>query len=803
MSCTCDTRIHPTPTDIPPGLTRLLPRAIGRFDDFRQAMWAARAKHLALRDWSGQAPGDLGAMLLDFWAVVADVQAFYDTVRAEEAYIGTAPTQTLLRGLIRRLGYRPKPATAASAWIAVDLAGVRRRTVAGGTAFRSGPVGDEPPQIFETGADHMVWPALGTFDIDPPAPTSLAEAQGFDAGATQITGLWVSPRSLNAKPGDVIVLSHGATHRATRLSATRDKTFGNDGSYTELSFDPPVAMDPQTLAPDALTLRRPAQQTRLWSASDLAENPDVLATGAAVLSGLNAQTAAGDVIVAEGADGSLDVTALNTAREIQMTLIAAATTDASGEDEDGDALTIPIDTPSIKVPTTQLTFDGSLSIGGSAQDLKIGFGLITAAELASPPPDAFTAAPGDALPFQRGWRFRRRFGDAAPKDMTALLVDPFGQGGAVSATIDADDATLTLGDDAAQMELSQPVTAHANALLLTRGETVLGEILGTGDAQLANQSFKLKKPLTYLPAPSEAGYASTLSLRVDGIEVAEVPTLYAQPPEALVYTLSEDDEDATWVTFGDGTFGARPTTGAVITADYRSGGGAARPEAGSITQMVTPAPAVTTIHQPFEAFGGSDPESEDVLRTNAPRSALLLGRVISLADFEATALTQDGVSGAQATWAWSKRKQRPVAQVWYAGDADIAPKLSARLRAMSDPSTPIEVLVATPIPLALSLSVVFEATHRPEVVLAALRARLTLSSTARLAFAHPRIGMALFRSPVVAEALAVPGVRSLDAVQADGTDVAADGMACAVGHWFSIDPDLGGTLILNGEEEGA
>ena len=151
MSCPCDTTIHPGRLDIPPGLDAL-PRTIARFDDFRAAIWAGRATKLPLRDWSGQAPGDLGAMLVDFWALVADIQAFYDEVRVNEAYIGTAPTQAILSALIGRLGYRPRPATAASTWIAVEVAGMKPRIMRAGTAFRSGPVGDGPPQIFESGA---------------------------------------------------------------------------------------------------------------------------------------------------------------------------------------------------------------------------------------------------------------------------------------------------------------------------------------------------------------------------------------------------------------------------------------------------------------------------------------------------------------------------------------------------------------------------------------------------------------------------------------------------------------------------
>jgi hypothetical protein len=804
MSCECDIRVHPKVLDIPPGLTDL-PRAIGRFDDFRAGIWAGRAGKPALRDWSGQAPGDLGAMLVDFWAVIADVAAFYDQVRANEAYLGTAP-DSLLAGHIGRLGYRPRPATAASVWVGIEAAGVKPRLMPKGTAFRSGPVGDGPPQIFESAADTMIYPAFGRFDVDAPPPATLAAAQGIAAGATQVAGLWATPGSLNAAPGDVIVAEVAAALYVTTLSATRRKTFGDEKTYVELVFDPALPVDPFSTAPDAIALTTPRQKARLWSATSVAGDPAPLAATSLVLSAQTGQVQAGEVVSLKGSDGSLAVARVSTARETQMTLVAAGSTTVTNLNDPNDASdneTFTVNALAVKAPTTQLTLAQSVSVGGDAADVVVGFGMDTAAVLAMPPADTFAAGAGDSLPFAKGWQFRRRWPEVEPRAVTALLVDPFGNGGPVDAEIDPVSAEITLGGAVVDLDLAAPVTAYGNAVMLTRGETVANEVLGVGNGALANQRFTLKKPLTYLPAPTEAGYAATLTVRVDGIEVAEVATLYRQPAEALVYTLREDDEGLTQVMFGDGIEGARLHTGAIVTADYRTGGGADRPEADGITQLVAPVDAVTSIHQPFAAFGGSDPEDAAMLRTNAPSSALLLGRAISLADFEAAAITQNGVAAAKATWAWSPRRQRPVAQVWFAGGAEIAPELSGRLRAMTDPATAIEVLVAQAVPLRLELEVVVAEGFREEDVLVALRDGLTLAPGARLAHAAPQIGRALFRSPVVAEALAVKGVHTLDAVTANGVPLPAMGMACAPGTWFTIDSALGGALVLNGQEGAA
>ena len=795
MSCPCATCQSVQMPDIPPGLTAL-PRTIGRFDDFRSAMWAARRDHPALRDWSGQAPGDLGAMLVEFWAVVCDIGAFYDEVRANQAYIGTAPTDLHLRRLIGTLGYRPKPATAASAWIALEVSGRRPRTLPAGTGFRSGPVGDGPPQIFETDADAVLHHALGALPLGAPQPSTLAEAQGLQ-GLTTLPGLWIEPRTLGVRPGDIVIVEAGSALHATRLSATRVETFGDGQRLTELTFDPAVPVDPAGLAPGDISLWTPGQSGRLWSQTAIAGDHDALTSTSVVLSSLVGQIAPGDIVSLTGSDGSLAVTRAATARDVSMTIVTAGTTTATDEDDDS----YTIETPAIRAPSTRVTWSGALTVGGNSADVVVGYAMRQAGQLAAPPQDTSDIGAGTVLPIEGAWRYRRRWPAAEPRQVTALISDPQGNGAAVEAEIDPATATLTLGGEAESHTLTAPVTARANAVKVTRGETVPGEVLGQGNGALAHQAFELKKPLTYLPAPSEAGYVPALEIRVDGILATEVPSFYGQPAEALTYTLRETEDGKTLVTFGDGIHGARLVTGATVTADYRTGAGGDVPGPDSITQMVTAAEDVTTVHQPFAAWGGSDAESPDLLRRNAPRSALLLGRAISLPDFEAAALTQDGVQAAEATWAWSKRRQRPVVQIRFAGDPALPPALTARVRALSDPSVPLDIAPAIPVPVRVVLQVSVAPDYRQEDVLAALREALTLPRSARFCLPQPRIGAAFFRSALVAEALAVPGGHAVTAITwADGQAPDPEGEACAKGHWFTVDPELGGSLVLNGEE---
>ncbi|MGY6634797.1 MAG: hypothetical protein ACXIU8_13805 [Alkalilacustris sp.] len=799
MSCPCETRQHPRPPDIPPGLPAL-PRAIGRFDDFRAALWGAQAGQPALAGWSGQAPGDLGAMLLDAWAVVCDIAAFYDEARANEAYIGTAPERRHLERLVATLGYRPRPATAARAWVAMELSGARPLGLPAGTALRSGPVGDGPPQVFETAAALTLEPALGALALDPAVPATLAAAQGLAAGmGASLPALWVDPASLAVDLGDAVVLQAGDTLHAARVAALREDSFGDGTRAVELRLDPPPAVDAAALPPDAVRLWTPGQTARPWTASAVAGDPAAVAPGAVVLSGPTAQIAAGDIVLLRGTAGSMAASRAATVEEVTMTLKPAAT--ATATDADGDSFTIA--GPAVTVPATRLSLSPEAPVTGTAAQVSVGHAMRPAARLAAPPPDATGLAPLAVLPLAQAWRHRRRWRDLDRRPVTALISDPAGRGAAVTAELDPRAGTLSLGADAPMQDLGRPVTAHANAVMVTRGETVAPETLGIGDATIAGQSFQLSRPLTYLPAPTEAGYTPALTVRVDGIAVPEVASFFGRGPGDLVFTLREDAEGATHVTFGDGRRGARLATGAVVTAQYRSGAGADRPGPGSLTQLVAPRDGISRVHQPFAAWGGSDREDAALLRTNAPRSALLLGRAISLEDFEAAALSQDGIDAARAGWTWSRTRQRPLVQVRFAGDGALAPALSARLRALSDPSVALEVTPATPLPVRLALQVQI-APGAPETqVLAALAEALTGPPEARFSHARPRIGAPVFRSALAAEALAVPGVAGVPAMLwTDGQPPDPGGVACPPDRWFTLDPALGGALVLNGHEFG-
>ena len=100
------------------------------------------------------------------------------------------------------------------------------------------------------------------------------------------------------------------------------------------------------------------------------------------------------------------------------------------------------------------------------------------------------------------------------------------------------------------------------------------------------------------------------------------------------------------------------------------------------------------VRSPVAADAGKDPDQPEELRTNAPRSALLFGRAVSAADFEALAREQPGVIQARAEWLWIAAQMQAGVEVQYIGDAE-ATAIAEALRSQADPTVPIEVTRAS------------------------------------------------------------------------------------------------------------
>lgn len=127
-------------------------------------------------------------------------------------------------------------------------------------------------------------------------------------------------------------------------------------------------------------------------------------------------------------------------------------------------------------------------------------------------------------------------------------------------------------------------------------------------------------------------------------------------PDDLVFTTYTDASGVTWVQFGDNINGAIPGTGMNIYATYIIGAGSSgNCTAGTVGTIVTPIPGVFI---PFlgdgitfnssAMGGGADPESNDLIRANAPQTFQTQFRAVSPSDFTSLVFNVPGVTAANA-----------------------------------------------------------------------------------------------------------------------------------------------------------
>jgi predicted phage baseplate assembly protein len=384
---------------------------------------------------------------------------------------------------------------------------------------------------------------------------------------------------------------------------------------------------------------------------------------------------------------------------------------------------------------------------------------------------------------------------STPAGRSLLLQDANDNGLQADGTVtitEQGEGTIQLKADtpAFNPTLRTPVQVFGNLVKASRGESVLNEILGSGDASQSFQAFALRKnPLTYLNDSSAAdGRRSTLEVRVNGIQWTEVASFFGKGPQDEVYIVRQDDQQKSTITFGDGTTGARLPTGINnVTATYRFGAGAAKPPAGAIGQLAKPVEGLRRVVNPVAAGGGKEGDRPQDIRKNAPNSALILGRAVSIQDFEALARQFGGVVNAHVEWAWDGIQQRAVVKVWFISDGgDIAKDLKSFLIGQADPNTPLVATAATaqtPANLVIDLEV--DARSKPQTVKEQVYQTLTNSETGILALANIPIGRPLFRSRIFEAVLAVAGTKAIQSITVNGS-AAPFAMVAEEGRYYNF-----------------
>jgi hypothetical protein len=789
-----------------PGLSAISYR-VDDFTGFRRALLRPLPGEQAINTWR-PVPGDLGLQILEWWAYLADVLTFYNERYANEDYLRTATQQASIANLVALLAYQPAPGIAATGM----LAAVRNANhpdeelvIPAGMSLSSTATPGIPAQTFEVDAGGQ-FPGVSNVPVTVPAdPTLHCDEYG------RPQEVLLAGRISGIKQGDDLVLAvsgfagnddNWALVTAAGTTPATDPATGAINTHIDLAtpdWGPTQALTspPQNPLATDYRLLRPTAATTVWSNPNVPAGSQVIAPAPGDedltrvhLSASVRGISPGDTVFFQSPPNALALGVVIRTSETFFPVPYPGQESSTGTETPSGCIETPsgvietpfsvIETPSgviqplppIPIAHTVLDLRFASPDSGILRDVTSPAALAgIAVRYALRDVGTIIGVPASHLSSLHG-TVHAAYQPSVP-GQPAFLQDKAGTGVLVGLHSAGEHmVSFTSPADASKKPssvepLPVPLQILVNVVSVSRGTTVTGEVLGSGNAAIARQSFTLaKSPLTYLA--SGAGWTSTLRVFVNQIEWQEVPGFFGQPREAQVFVVTRSpDQSVTTVTFGDGVDGARlPSGTGNVTATYRYGSGQMSPPAGRLTTISEPQANLASIQNPVAVSGGADPEAPDDVRSGAPVTAATFGRAISATDYENIAAHAPGVSRAVAYWEFDATEQRTLVTV-YVGDDDAAvAAATAALAGSEDPNRPVKPVRATPIPLSLKCTLRLAPGYQASTAVAAATAALSgpvgVFSPGRLG-----IGGRLYRSALDA-ALMVPGVAAVEDLTVTG-----------------------------------
>lgn len=760
----------------PPGQ----PRLRRRVDTHASALARMRTdladpRHdLAVRSLAAQGTDEVSIALLDAWAVVADVVAFYSERVATEGFLRTATQLRSVRELARTLGYGLRPGVAAQADLAFTVetapGAPEIATVDAGTPIQSVPGPGQLPQTFET---TEALEARGSWNV---LPVVDAQPQALSRG---VAWLWLRGALGAVRPGDSLLIrgarsgfeaiDHRQVRRVQTVAAAPE---GLDG-WLQVGLDQGIAVIgpgfPAVL--EDLQVDLFGERARLFGAN--APDPNLLV--------VDDKQPPGSVPVTDtDSDGVPDGPPYAWAG-YGVTSPLEVDGDHPGVLKDswlalrqGDSTEIYAVTAVVRESAAKWTVSGPVTIATLTPDAGLaGFDrqrvsvLCTSSALAGgEQPDLgqltgrtlVVAASDPPLPPGRRVLLRGR------EHLTDGSLGPAAVETATVATCDAAGSTMTLVLEADLITTfaRQGLEVLANVAVATHGETAR-QVLGSGDGRTSYATFRPRRPpLTYVRDTTPAGAHAELTVRVDGVAWAEVGSLDEAGPDERAYVVQHGDDGAVRVVTGDGVHGARPATGQEnVTATYRVGIGATGAvEAGQLSLLPRRPFGVRAVTNLAPSRDWAAPETIEEARGNAPVRVRALDRAVSPTDYEDVARGYAGVGPAHADVVWDGRAQRILLSLLASGattpSVDLVADLRHTLDAARDPACPLDVLAGEPTWFGVRVEVAHDPARDRDGVLAAVE--LALEGT----FGAP---VRPFASPVTAAGvlLVVRGVAGVTA----------------------------------------
>lgn len=218
-------------------------------------------------------------------------------------------------------------------------------------------------------------------------------------------------------------------------------------------------------------------------------------------------------------------------------------------------------------------------------------------------------------------------------------------------TTSPDDSTVTdcnplvFETDSALTIAQNSSTNATGTVTATEGSTVTDEALGSSTGQASQVFLLASTPVIEgsIIVLVDEGFGPNPWIFVDHLVTARSTD--------RVFTTYNVGIDSTVIQFGDGVNGRIPLISSPVTATYRVGGGVdgnSVTTTSSLTLVAGDVTSVVSVAATVSAAGGSDPESIDSIRVNAPKSLSTGHRAVSLVDYANVVLGVSGVAKAVA-----------------------------------------------------------------------------------------------------------------------------------------------------------
>lgn len=789
---------------------------IGTYAEMRGHMFDALNQAPALNGWTHRGPDDPGIALIESSAIVGDILTFYQSLYANEAFLRTAQWRESIAELVRLLGYRLAPGLGGEALFALAVKGSEPVTVPKGFGFKAQVESDPKPAEFESREGVIAYPHLSQFNLYRPYNTPYITNGSQNFYVFSLQGI---PEGLTLKGGDRVLI--GAPYpnatNPTRLDNAQVRIvekaweeFGRlyvkfktglswSGTVFELAayklgesyrhFGHNASAKVVTVSSGISNTTNTSFTRSLHTTTTTDVEPDLDKKDVPLDAVVDRLSGGGYVLI----EANISFYSTNLWNPLTAHRLFLVRKIVSVENR---TLTWGL----LSGSSTVLTLNSDLVTSLYGHDHKYAdirsftFHEVLGQPFALRAQDQPSAAVSGTDLYYYGT-------DAEVQAMAGralMLVKPD-----VPTTVASVLSVQTLNPAAAERKLFRRVTLDAevtyadfdlaalkvsvygNLVTATQGKTQTEVVIGGGDQRQVFQTFALPKvPLTYLLDETQTpAQVPELHVYVDGIEWQRVDTFFNSKPDDKVFIVREDEDNKSYVQFGDGQTASRLPSGIRnVTAVYRVGQGAyGALKPGTNPQVTGKLKDLDKVFLPAPATGGSAPESGNNARVAAPGKMQSLGRLVSLADFEAETLAIPNVIKTRAFWSAPEGTAlvRVIVLTESSESADTAAvqaSLTTFNRCRGPARFPIQVIQGISQFVHLNITAGFEATRRQQDIEVAIKEALGLAGEegngilgedGLFSLKNRQFGEVVHKSQIIAAVQQVPGVTwvSLNAAQ--------------------------------------